>query len=81
MLRNLRKGTNQHIVGSRGSLVAQWVKDPVLPLLWLRSQLWCRVDSWPICCWHEPKKKSMINFFLIKKEKKRLAAFSQILEN
>ena len=57
MLRNLRKGTNQHIVGSRGSLVAQWVKDPVLPLLWLRSQLWCRVDSGPYVAGMSQKKK------------------------
>ena len=26
---------------------AQWVKDPVLPQLWLRSQLWLRYDPWP----------------------------------
>ena len=29
------------------SMVAQWVKDPTLPLLWLRSLLWHRFDSWP----------------------------------
>ena len=29
------------------SLVAQWVKDPVLSLLWLRSLLWGRFDPWP----------------------------------
>ena len=32
---------------SRSSLVAKQVKDPVLPLLWLWLQLWCRFDPWP----------------------------------
>ena len=27
--------------------MAQWVKDPVLLLLWLRSLLWLRFDPWP----------------------------------
>ena len=31
----------------RGSLVAQWVKDPSLSLLWLRSLLWRRFHPWP----------------------------------
>ena len=26
---------------------AQWVKDPALPQLWLRSQLWLGSDPWP----------------------------------
>ena len=26
---------------------AQWVKDPALPQLWLRLQLWLRSDPWP----------------------------------
>ena len=40
-------------------LVAQWVKDPALSLLWLRLLLWCAFDSWPqtICTlWVELKK-------------------------
>ena len=32
---------------SRSSLVALWVKDPALSLLWLRLLLRCRFDSWP----------------------------------
>ena len=31
----------------RHSLVAQWVKNPVLSLLWLWLQLWHRFDLWP----------------------------------
>ena len=27
--------------------LAQWVKDPALLQLWLRSQLWLRFDPWP----------------------------------
>ena len=29
------------------SLVAQQVKDPVLPQLWCRLQLWHRFNPWP----------------------------------
>ena len=32
---------------SRNSLVAQWAKDLVLSLLWLRLMLWHEFDSWP----------------------------------
>ena len=35
-------GTN-----SGSSLVAQWVKDPMLSLQWLRLLLWRRLDPWP----------------------------------
>ena len=42
-------------------LVAHWVKEPVLSLLWLRSQLWCEMDPWPhrisACPRHSQKKK------------------------
>ena len=31
----------------RSSLVAQWVKDLALSLLWLRPLKWCRFDPWP----------------------------------
>jgi len=31
---------------NRSSLVAQWVKDPVLSLLWLGSRLWYRSEPW-----------------------------------
>ena len=34
-------------VSPRSSLVAQWVKDLSLLLLWFGSQLWCRLDPWP----------------------------------
>ena len=27
--------------------MAQWVKDPVLSLQWLRWVLWHRLNSWP----------------------------------
>ena len=27
--------------------MAQWVKDPVLPQLWHRLQLWLEFDPWP----------------------------------
>ena len=43
------------------SLLAQWVKDPVLSLLWLRSLLWYRFDPWSEnfymrwACLHPPK--------------------------
>ena len=46
--------------------MAQWVKDPELPQLWHRSQLWLRFDPWPgnfHMPWVQPEKK--------KKEKKR----------
>ena len=44
------------------SLVVQWIKDLVLPLLWLRSLLWHRFDPWPGNChmlreWPEMKNK------------------------
>ena len=35
------------IVMDRSSLVAQWVKDLALSLLWLESLLWRRFWSWP----------------------------------
>ena len=41
------------------SLVAQWVKDPVLSLLWLGLILWCRFNAWPRnfhMPWVQPKK-------------------------
>ena len=27
--------------------MAQWVKDPMLPQLWCRSQLWLGISPWP----------------------------------
>ena len=27
--------------------MVQWIKDPTLSLLWLRSRLWPRFESWP----------------------------------
>ena len=27
--------------------MTQWIKDPALSLLWLRSLLWHRLDPWP----------------------------------
>ena len=27
--------------------MTQWVKDPALPQLWHRLQLWLRFDPWP----------------------------------
>ena len=43
--------------------VAQWIKDPVLPLQWLRSPLWRRLNPWPGNCaylGHSPEKKKKI---------------------
>ena len=40
--------------------MAQWVKDLVLSLLWLRSLLCCRFNCWPRnfhMPWTQPKKK------------------------
>ena len=51
---------------SWSSLVAQWVKDLALSLLWLGSLMWCGFHPWPgnFCTlWEQPKKK--------KKRKKR----------
>ena len=31
--------------------VAQWVKDPVLPLQWLGPLLWCSFHPWPRSFW------------------------------
>ena len=48
--------------------MAQWVKDPALPLLWLWLLLWCRFDYWPwiICMlWVQPKKKKKKKIRLI----------------
>ena len=42
------------------SLVAQWVKDPGMSLLWLGSQLWCMFDSWPRN-FHIPQAQPKIN--------------------
>ena len=47
------------------SLVAQWVKDLALSLLWLRSLLWRGFDSWPQELPHAlgtAKKKKLQNF-------------------
>lgn len=33
---------------SRSSLAAQWIKDLLLSLLWLRSLLWCGFNPWPL---------------------------------
>ena len=45
------RGTEEEVdktktAGPGSSLVAQWVKYPVLSLPWLGSLLWCRFDSW-----------------------------------
>ena len=42
------------------SLVVQWIKDPVLSLLWLRLQLWFGFSPWPMnfhTPWVQPLKK------------------------
>ena len=35
------------IIKQGSCLVAQWVRDPELPLKWLGSPLWHRSDPWP----------------------------------
>ena len=45
LLRNLEHKFRR--MSPRSFLVAQWVKDPVLSLFWLRSLLWCRFNPWP----------------------------------
>ena len=51
---------------SRNSLVAQWVKVPVLSLLRLRSLLWCEFDPWPenFCMLQAWPEKSEMNLYL-----------------
>ena len=48
------------------SFVAQWVKEPVLSLQWLRSLLWHGFDSWPrkfqMPGMQHPPKKSPCDF-------------------
>ena len=44
------KGNNSllsNLKGIRSSFVAQWVKDPMLSLLWLRLKLCCCLYPWP----------------------------------
>ena len=51
----------------RGSLVAQWVEDPTLSLLWLESLLWCKFDSLAQvlpCATGMAKKRSFYEIFL-----------------
>ena len=50
--------------------MAQWVKDPVLSLLWLGSLLWRRFDPWPRSFLHAvsaapPPKKNYLTVMLI----------------
>ena len=43
--------------------LTQWVKDPALPQLWLRSQLQLGSDPWPrnsICLWGGQKRKKKV---------------------
>ena len=49
----------------RNSLVAQYVKHPALPLLWLGSLLWCGFDPW-LWKFHMPQvqPKNKIKFLL-----------------
>ena len=67
----LHVNINPNILWS--SLVAQWVKDLVFSLLWLRSLLWHRFDSRPkisTCCGHRGKKKKEKDFKLVRLEGK-----------
>ena len=43
--------------------LAQWIKDPALLQLWLRSQKWLSSDSWPrnYICYRVAKKMEKLN--------------------
>ena len=40
-------GDPQKVGDLQSPLVAQWIKDPALSLVWLRLLLWCGVGSIP----------------------------------
>ena len=50
---------------SGSSLEAQWVKDLVLSLLWLGSQLWYEFDPWPGNFMMQDGKKKCVKIFLL----------------
>ena len=79
----LHVNINPNILWS--SLVAQWVKDLVFSLLWLRSLLWHRFDSRPkisTCCRHRGKKiKKKILSWSGWKVKGRVFVFLNVASN
>ena len=64
---------NKKLICTRSSLVTQWMKDPVLSMLWLQSLLWRRFDPWPRN-FHmmqvRPKKINMHTNIFLKREKR-----------
>lgn len=58
-----------------GSLVAKWVKDLALSLLWLGLLLWHRIDRWPgnvcmLCVWPKQNKTKQKNDLSIQTDDK-----------
>ena len=71
------------LILSQSSLVAHWVKDPVLSPLWLRLLLGHGFDHWQrtsSCCRHSPQ-KFYLNKAILKKKKEKAgkADFSAVL--
>ena len=64
-----RNGGSLGVLGDRfHPKPAQWVKDPVSPQLWLRSQLRLGSDPWPgnsVCCEGAKKERNDIIFIFI----------------
>ena len=65
----------ERIKAFRSSLMAQQVKDPVLPLLWLRSLLWCGFQS---LAQELPRAEAMTKKKKKKKKKKRIKILASL---
>ena len=48
--------------------MTQWVKDPVLSLLWLWTLMWCGFSPWPRnlhMLWVQPSKDALLGSTLV----------------